>query len=30
VRILEAVGMTALNDMDDAVQKVVALVKEAA
>jgi succinyl-CoA synthetase beta subunit len=30
VKILEAVGMTALNDMDDAVQKVVALVKEAA
>jgi succinyl-CoA synthetase beta subunit len=30
VKILEAVGMTALNDMDDAVQKVVALVQEAA
>ncbi|MGH7586625.1 MAG: ADP-forming succinate--CoA ligase subunit beta [Gemmatimonadales bacterium] len=30
VTILEAVGMTALNDMDDAVQKVVALAKEAA
>ncbi len=30
VKILEAVGMTALNDMDDAVRKVVALVQEAA
>jgi succinyl-CoA synthetase beta subunit len=30
VKILEAVGMTALNDMDEAVQKVVALAKEAA
>ncbi len=30
VRILEAVGMTALNDMDEAVQQVVALAKEAA
>jgi succinyl-CoA synthetase beta subunit len=29
-RILEGAGMTALNDMDEAVQKVVALVKEAA
>ena len=30
VKILESVGMTALNDMDEAVQRVVALVKEAA
>jgi succinyl-CoA synthetase beta subunit len=30
VKILSAAGMTALNDMDEAVQKVVALVKEAA
>jgi succinyl-CoA synthetase beta subunit len=29
-RILEGVGMTALSDMDDAVRKVVAIVKEAA
>jgi hypothetical protein len=30
VKILNAAGMTALNDMDEAVQKVVALAKEAA
>jgi succinyl-CoA synthetase beta subunit len=30
VKILQGIGMTALNDMDDAVQKVVAIVKEAA
>jgi succinyl-CoA synthetase beta subunit len=30
VRILQGIGMTALNDMDDAVQKIVALVREAA
>jgi succinyl-CoA synthetase beta subunit len=30
IRILEAAGMQALSDMDEAVQKVVALVKEAA
>ena len=30
VKILQGIGMTALNDMDDAVQKIVALVREAA
>ena len=30
VKILQGIGMTALNDMDEAVQKVVALVREAA
>ena len=30
VKILNAAGMTALNDMDEAVQKVVALAREAA
>jgi succinyl-CoA synthetase beta subunit len=30
IRILEGIGMTALNDMDEAVQQVVRLVKEAA
>jgi succinyl-CoA synthetase beta subunit len=30
IRILEAVGMTALSDMDEAVQRVVSVVREAA
>ena len=30
VKILNAAGMTALNDMDEAVEKVVALAREAA
>jgi hypothetical protein len=30
VKILQGIGMTALSDMDDAVQKIVALAREAA
>jgi hypothetical protein len=30
VKILQGIGMTALSEMDDAVKKVVAIVKEAA
>ena len=30
VKILQGIGMTALSDMDEAVEKVVAIVKEAA